>query len=313
MRVLFAGSPEIAVPTLEEIHRLGVLVGVLTNPDRPQGRGKQLKPTPVKERALELNVPVLTFDTLKTEARKAVAKLEPTLLVSFAYARIFGPRFLALFSQGGLNVHPSLLPQYRGASPLTEAILQGVEKTGITIQTLSLQMDEGDILLQSSLDLTGRETTESLTSWAAKEGANLLSRGLREFDILYRTPQAKDGVSYCGKIVKADGEIDWNQPVEIIDRKIRAYTPWPKSFSLLEGVRITILEAEPVAIVQKSESVPGQFLGVTKTSSGIPAIQIATGDGVLAITRLQKAGKKPLYAEDFLRGVQLTDRSVFGV
>ncbi len=390
MRVVFAGSPAIAVPTLEALYRAGVLVGVLTNPDRPQGRGKQLQPTPVKEAALTMGVPIFTFETLRTEARRAIASLEPTLLVSFAYARIFGPKFLALFSQGGLNVHPSLLPKYRGASPLTETILQGDTQTGITIQTLVAQMDAGDIVLQQTKELNGTETTESLSLWAAQQGAAMITEVLQRFDNLPRVPQNHSVATYCGKVLKAHGEIDWTEPAEIISRKIRAYTPWPKCFTLLDGVRVTVLEAEVCAAkvgeapfkalqdgtvkappelsqegsvkaspellqdqwpasLQHGQAEPraGQFQGTTTVACGVScasfdkntatrqnsvaqknatvgakspakkngtlAIQVATGSGILCITRLQKAGKKPLSAEEFIRGVTLAPDTCFGV
>ncbi len=386
MRVVFAGSPAIAVPTLKALYRAGVLVGVLTNPDRPQGRGKQLHPTPVKEAALAMGVPIFTFETLRAEARHAIAGLEPTLLVSFAYARIFGPKFLALFAQGGLNVHPSLLPKYRGASPLTETILQGDNQTGITIQTLVAQMDAGDIVLQQPRDLNGTETTESLSHWAAEQGALMVTEVLQHFDNLPRVPQNHSAATYCGKVLKAHGEIDWTEPAEIINRKIRAYTPWPKCFTLLDGVRVTVLEATVYtaevytaeegetpskappelsqegsvkaspellqdqwpASLQHGQAEPraGQFLGTTTVACGVScasfdkntatrqnsvaqknatagaksptqkkstlAIQVATGSGILCITRLQKAGKKPLSAEEFIRGVTLTHDTCFG-
>ncbi len=305
MRILFAGSPDIAIPTLEILYRTGNLIGVLTNPDRPQGRGKRLQGTPVKERALELGVPVYTFESLKKEARECIQELKPTLLVSFAYSRIFGPKFLSIFPQGGINVHPSLLPRFRGPSPLTEAILQGDTHTGITIQTLALGMDEGDILLQKQIPLDGTETTESLSLWAAQEGATMVSETLEKFDTLPKTPQSDDSATYCTKIAKSDGAINWSEPACEIDRKIRAYTPWPRCFTFLQGQRVVIHSASVGA--NNTHNTPGAIIGSEMANvKGINTlgIRVATGSGELLVTHLQRAGKKVVTAEDFLRGTQ---------
>ncbi len=313
MRVVFAGSPAIAVPTLEALYQSGKLVGVLTNPDRPQGRGKQLLPTPVKSAALEMGVPIFTFETLRTEAREAVADLAPTLLVSFAYSRIFGERFLSIFPQGGVNVHPSLLPLYRGASPITEAILNGDKESGITIQTLALKMDEGDILLQKTIPLTGKESTLSLSLWAAEEGARMITQVVEEFDTLPRIVQDSSRATYCGKVAKEDGRICWNEPAVVIDRKIRAFTPWPKSYTTLDGVRHTIIQGSVSKDTTGSveDSSPGTYLGTATTVEGKIGLKIATGEGSLIVVQLQKAGKRPLSAEEYLRGSQLPVGSLF--
>ncbi len=305
MRILFAGSPAIAIPTLAILHRTGNLVGVLTNPDRPQGRGKRLQGTPVKGKALELGVPVYTFESLKKEARECVKDLHPTLLVSFAYSRIFGPKFLSIFPQGGINVHPSLLPRFRGPSPLTEAILQGDTHTGITIQTLALGMDEGDILLQKQILLDGTETTESLSLWAAQEGATMVGEVLERFDTLPKTPQHGDSATYCTKIAKSDGAIDWNESALEIDRKIRAYTPWPRCFTFLHGQRVVIHSACVGA--NNTHNTPGSIVGSEMANvkgDNTLGIRVATGSGELLVTHLQRAGKKTVSAEEFLRGAQ---------
>ncbi len=305
MRILFAGSPDIAIPTLELLHKSGKLIGVLTNPDRPQGRGKRLQGTPVKERALELGIPVYTFESLKKEARECIQELKPTLLVSFAYSRIFGPKFLSMFPQGGINVHPSLLPRFRGPSPLTEAILQGDDRTGITIQTLALGMDEGDILLQKQISLDGTETTESLSLWAAQEGATMVGEVIENFDALSGTPQDGNLATYCTKIAKSDGAINWSEPAGEIDRKIRAYTPWPRCFTFLHGQRVVIHRATLGAT--QTTGTPGSILGSGEVLvDGAPTvgIRVATGNGELVITHLQRAGKKAVSSEEFLRGSQ---------
>jgi methionyl-tRNA formyltransferase len=192
MKVLFAGSPEIAVPLLErlaEAHK----VQVLTNPDMPSGRGRKLTPNPVKHRSLELGLPVHQPQKLDREFRETLIPWEPEILVSFAFGKIFGPKFLGLFPQGGINVHPSLLPRYRGPSPIPAAILAGESQTGISIQKLALAMDAGDILAQEIWPLKGEETTLSLSEYAAQRGAVLVAAGPRRLEDIHPECQSSGG------------------------------------------------------------------------------------------------------------------------
>src|SRR6056297_216239 len=248
MKVLFAGTPEIAVPSLRALADSGhEVVGVLTAPDRPKGRGRTLHPSPVKDLALELGVPVLEPERLGAEARRQVAILGADVLACFAYGKIFGPRFLELFPRGGLNVHPSLLPRHRGPSPIPGAILAGDIETGVTVQELALEMDAGDIVAQESIPLTGTETTASLSGVVASLGGRLLVDVLDRLadGRVERRPQHHNEATFTRLVRKEDGEIDWSRPAVEIDRMVRAYTPWPHAFTSFRGERLVVLEAVP--------------------------------------------------------------------
>ncbi|MDR2792283.1 MAG: methionyl-tRNA formyltransferase [Treponema sp.] len=305
MRVLFAGSPEIAVPSLHALVKRAdsdaeyEIAGVLTNPDTPKGRNMRAEPTEAGRAAASLGLPVLKPEKLNAEAREAVAALAPDILVSFAYGRIFGPKFLSLFPLGGINVHPSLLPKYRGASPIQAAILNRDTETGISIQRLALEMDRGGLLLQETLPLTGRETTAGLSGSVAVKAAELLAaavRGIAE-KTLTEKPQTGD-VSYCTAIRKEDGRIVWTLGAETIDARIRAFTPWPQSWTIHNGEKLFIFDAKPVP--GRSEADAGTVLGAD-TQNGI---LIQTGSGRLAVTKLQYQARKVLEWKAFLNGAR---------
>ncbi len=301
MRILFAGTPEIAVPSLERAAAEFDVCGVLTNPDKVQGRGKKILPPPVKVKAMELGIPVLQFDTLGSDARESITALAPDILAVYAYGRIFGPKFLSLFKLGGINVHPSLLPKYRGSSPILSAILHGDKESGITVQQIAQEMDRGDILTQFRFPLTGKETTFSLSEYAAVKGADLLVEVLHRIDegTVESVPQNDAKATYCGKIEKSDGEINWGEAVEIIERKIRAFNPWPVCYSFLDGKRLNIFEAE---IMQEGESggdTPGKILGVDKNHG----ILVQTVNGILAVQKLQLQSKKAMDWKTFINGM----------
>ena len=249
MRVLFAGSPDIAVPSLIRVSFEHEIVGVLTNPESAKGRGLALEGTAVAQAAAAVfgdRVPVLAPSRLGPEARQAVEALRPEILVSYAYGRIFGPKFLALFPRGGVNVHPSLLPLFRGPAPIPSAILARAAETAITIQRLALEMDSGDILGQLPLRLSCTETAEDIAEVAAIMGADLLSQVLEEIEAGRETARPQVGEpSYCSMLRKEDGLIDWFSPLLDIDAKVRAFYPWPGAFTYLRGMRLNILDAFP--------------------------------------------------------------------
>ncbi|MFP3043148.1 methionyl-tRNA formyltransferase [Treponema primitia] len=320
MRILFAGSPVIAVPSLEALARLSLedarfrLVGVLTNPDTKRGRRGDPEPTDIGAAADRLSgdfagIPApVQFKPEKPDGavREAVAALKPDLLVSFAYGHIFGPRFLSLFPLGGINVHPSLLPKYRGATPIPAAILGRDRETGVTIQRLAPEMDAGDILAQERFPLNGRETTLSLSRIAAEKGAELLLTALHDLalDSAAGRRQNNDEATYCSIISKEDGLIDWSQGAAEIDAKIRAYTPWPLCRTFHGEEPLYILEGglpeEPVQAENAGPLLPGTVLGIDRNSG----ILVQTGDGVFAVQRLQYAAKKALAWRDFLNGAR---------
>ncbi|MDR3333472.1 MAG: methionyl-tRNA formyltransferase [Treponema sp.] len=314
MRIVFAGSPGIAVPSLEALVEAELqgeayeIVGILTNPDSPRARQRTPEPTAVGAAATVLSEklqeqgrsPILQLKppALDSPVQEALAALHPDLLVSFAYGRIFGPQVLALFPWGGINIHPSLLPKYRGATPIPAAILGGDQETGITIQRLDREMDAGDILVQERFPLDGRETTASLGELVARKGAALLIRALLAQGPLTGSPQLGEA-TYCSRIAREDGRIDWSWPAVDIDARIRAFTPWPRAWTIHREQELYLLEGRPFHGSVVGERA-GMVLGIDKKQG----ILVQTGDGILGITRLQYRAKKALEWRAFLNGVR---------
>jgi methionyl-tRNA formyltransferase len=304
LRILFAGSPAIALPSLEAVynHSEFELAGALTNADSPKGRHGTPEPTDVAAAAKKMNgVPVLKPEKLDALAREQVALLKPDILVSFAYGHIFGPKFLALFPFGGINIHPSLLPKYRGPSPIQAAILNRDSVTGVTVQTLALEMDQGDILAVEKIELSGRETAGSLGELAAQKAAQLLVQVLMKIKdgTVTKTAQNHEEASYCKLITRDDGLIDWSLSAAQIEAKIRAFDQGPLCRTIHNGRELYILKAD-IFKGQAEESVPGRVLGIDKENG----ILIQTGDGILSVTQLQYQAKKALVWRDFLNGAR---------
>lgn len=305
MRILFAGSPEIALPSLEALAARHELVGVLTNPAAPRGRGLGLAPTPVAQRVAQLSpsLPILAPERLGPAEREAVAALRPEVLAVFAYGRIFGPKFLSLFPRGGINAHPSLLPRWRGCAPIPYAIMHGDSETGVSVQRVALRMDCGDVLARRVIPLDGTETAGSLSLVAAGLGAELLLEALALIEAGADTGEAQDeaAASYSAAISKDDGLIDWGSGAAAISARARAFDPWPGAWTLLGGERLAVLGL--VAYPDEgadSPAEPGTVLQVDKSRG----IMVKTGKGLAAITRLQARGKKPLPFRDFANGVR---------
>lgn len=310
MRILFAGTPEIAVPSLEALCKSPHIevAGVLTNPDRPVGRGQHLEPTPVKKKALELGLRVFQPEKIDGDFFDQIRFLRPQLLVVFAYGKIFTESFLTLFLRGGVNIHPSLLPQWRGSSPISAAILSRQKETGLTIQTLHRRMDCGDILYQEKLLLSGRETTQQLSTLFSTIAAEAIVPVVENFDEVYenRQPQEEEVATYCQKIGKEEGLIDWNSSVEEIDALIRAYIPWPKAYTIFNHIELYFLEAAPfpksslpVSLLEREvEAQPGEVFGFLKKVGFL----IKTGDGILSVSVLQLKARKALEAAAFKNG-----------
>jgi methionyl-tRNA formyltransferase len=327
-RILFAGSPAIALPSLRMLAEKALaenppwtLAGVLTNPDKPRRRNGGAEPTDAGRAAAELGeafsrlgraLPaVLKYDTLKAEAREAAAALSPDLLVSFAYGRIFGPRFLGLFPLGGINVHPSLLPRYRGPSPIQEAILRRDAVTGVTVQRIAAETDTGNILGRETIALTGRETAETLSETAAAVGAGVLQKVLEDLAAALRSgsavpeglPQAGEA-SWCSLIEKGSGVIDWSRSAGEIDARVRAYYPWPLARTGHNGQTLNILRALPwegkPEIPPGLSREPGRVLGIDKKTG----ILIQTGNGILSVSLLQYQTRKALPWQSFINGAR---------
>ena len=303
MRIIFAGSPLIAVPSLISVSSEFNVVGVLTNPDKVTGRGRKIISNPVKAKAVELGLKIIEpVSTPGSNVRNEIKELNPDILVAFAYGRIFGPKFLSLFPLGGVNVHPSLLPRYRGSSPILTAILNGDNETGITVQRINLKMDTGAILNQESIPLSGKESTESLSNLASVKGSELLVKTLGEIESGRETEreQGEQGISYCSKIVKEDGLTDWNMSAVEIDRRIRAYTPWPTVYTQFKEKKLMLLEGDVFTKETDLSGEPGRVLGFDKSDG----ILIQTGNGVLAVRSLQLQSKKANDWKSFINGTQ---------
>ncbi len=319
MRVLFAGTPEIALPSLDALLESSHdVVGVLTAPDRVRGRGRKLTASPVKVRASGAGIPVLSPERLDRAVRENVRALEPELLACIAYGKIFGPRFLSLFDRGAVNVHPSLLPLYRGPAPIPAAIANGDERTGVTVQQMAREMDAGDILMQEAFPLSGSETTGSLTELLASVGARLLIAtidGLANGTVK-AVAQDHKRASYTRLIEKQDGVIDWTRAAHEIERQVRAMLPWPKAYTEFRGERLAILETSPVAAGQTanrasggaSRESPGTIVSVDMTEG----ILVETGNGLLALRTLQLPPRKPLDWNSFANGAAVLAGTTLG-
>lgn len=315
LRILYAGSPEAARDTLKILFENQTendfeIVGVLSNPPTAKGRHKELTPTPVAAFAIENNIPVFTPDHLDSQAREEISAIKADLLVCFAYGHIFGPKFLAMFSYGGMNIHPSLLPKYRGCTPVPAAILNRDKETAVTVQTLSLKMDEGDILAQEIVELNGTETGESLLNYSAEIGAKLVCKILKESaaqkSLIKGVPQQGEA-SYTGIITKNDGKIDWNEAAEVIEAKIRAYYPDPGCWTMENGVPLRILKSTAICEeemkLQYSQYLNEENGKVLEYNKG-KGIIIKTGKGLLCVLRLQRQGKNPMEYKDFMNGAR---------
>ena len=303
MRILFAGSPDFAVPSLVSLHEEHPITAVLTNPDKPAGRGKQPEATPVKTQALALGLPVLQPQSFDPPVLERVGALGAELLVVVAFGRILKKDFLDLFPRGGVNVHASLLPKYRGPSPITAAILSGERETGVTVQKLAVKMDAGDILGVRILRLTGRETTGSLSDTLARTGAELLAAAVKEIEQGRSNPlrQNEEEATYCRLVSKQDGRIDWTADVHTIECMIRAYDPWPRAYSFYNGRRLNLLSG---GVYPESIDTMGKKQGLVLATDNRYGILVNAGGGVLYVSGLQLQAKKPLDWRSFLNGQQ---------
>ncbi|HPX28650.1 MAG TPA: methionyl-tRNA formyltransferase [Sphaerochaeta sp.] len=300
MRILFAGSSEIAVPTLRAIAARFDVGAVLTNEPKPGKRGRTLVPTPVEAAARELGLPVLRFDRLGKAARETVAAYECDTLLCFAYGRIFGPKFLSLFSGEALNIHPSLLPEFRGPTPIQGAILHQKTESGISLQRLDLKMDEGDIMLTKRFSLSGDETAGSLTEHVMDEAALLAVEGLNRIQAgtAVFTPQAGN-VTYTPLLTMDHAPLDFSKNARSLHAQIRALNPWPKARCIHEGRSLIISGVWGTVGELGFEVVePGRVLGIDKEKG----IGIGTGLGILWVTTLQLEKRKEMDWRSFING-----------
>ncbi|THF64547.1 methionyl-tRNA formyltransferase [Pseudothauera nasutitermitis] len=300
LKIAFAGTPEFAACALRALLAAGFRVPlVLTQPDRPAGRGMKLSPSPVKQVALEHGIAVDQPERLRTpEQRAALAAAAPDVLVVAAYGLLLPPEVLALPRLGCINIHASLLPRWRGAAPIHRAIEAGDTQTGITIMRMDEGLDTGPMLLSAALSIRADDTTGSLHDRLAALGAELVVDALRRLpDSLPAIAQPDEGVTYAAKITKAEAAIDWRRPAVELERAIRAFDPFPGAWSTLNGTAIKVWGAQPVG----AEGVPGTVL-----DAGPEGILVACGEGALRLTALQRPGSRRLGVRDFLAGFPVT-------
>jgi len=294
MRLIFAGTPEFAAQALGAIVDAGHEVAlVLTQPDRPAGRGMSLQPSAVKQVALARGLDVFQPSTLKdAEAQARIAAVGAEVMVVAAYGLILPQAVLDLPRYGCLNIHASLLPRWRGAAPIQRALLAGDGETGVCIMQMEAGLDTGPVLLRGAFPIAASDTTASLHDRLAALGAQLVVEALGSLP-LPAEPQPADGVTYARKIEKAEAVIDWSQPAAAIDRQIRAFNPFPGAQALFNGQTVKLWAATPV----DGNGEIGAILAVDRS-----AIVVACGVGALAVSELQKAGGKRLPVQQFLAG-----------
>jgi len=297
-RLVFMGTPPFAVPSLAALARDYGVAAVVTQPDRPARRGRKLTPSAVKKAALELGLPVLQPASLREEEAVAeLTRLAPRVMVVAAYGQILRPQVLAIPPSGVINVHPSLLPKYRGASPIAGALLAGEQQTGVTIMLMDEGMDTGPILSQITVDIDPQDTTGSLGERLAGLGAELLTDVLPAWLEGRIEAQAQDDAqaTYTKPISKGDGVIDWSLPAVDIWHRVRAYNPRPGARTRWKGDQLKVMRARPLPD-WKGEA---KAAGVVQLDSGVA---VATGEGALLLEEIQLAGKRAILAEDFVRG-----------
>lgn len=298
MKIIFAGTPDFAVPTLAALIAAGhEIVMVLTQPDRPAGRGMKLKASPVKELALQHNLPIYQPETLKTpESREPLAHLDADAMVVAAYGLILPQAVLDVPKRGCYNVHASLLPRWRGAAPIQRSILAGDAETGVTIMEVVLALDAGAMLKKGAVPITENDTAQSLHDALAAMGGTLMVDVLAELDSIRPEPQNETLVTYAEKLRKDEAPLDWKRPATELSRQVRAFNPFPVAQATFGG---EVWRIWMVTAIAGASSDPGEILDVSD------GILVACGEGALRITELQKPGGKRLSARDFLAGTQL--------
>jgi len=307
-RLVFMGTPEFAAPVLEALVGQYQVVAVVTSPDRAAGRGRKVKFSPVKKTALAHDLPLLQPPSLRqTEAAAELRELAPDVIVVAAFGQILPPEVLAIPPHGCLNVHASILPHYRGAAPIAAAILAGEEQTGVTLMFMDEGMDTGPILAQARCKIEPQDTTGSLSVKLAHLGTDLLVETLPRWLDGQIAPQSQDDslATYCQIITKKDGLLDWSLPATALWLRVRAYHPWPGTYTYWRGKLLKILRARPVTI-SPSSGKPGRVISVDD------GVAVVTGTDALLLEEIQLAGKKALAAQEFTRGQRDFIDSVLG-
>lgn len=306
--LIFLGTPDFALPALQALHDSRHTVAlVLTQPDRPKGRGRKLVSPPVKTAAEALGCSVMqTSDVRSPATLDRIRQLQPDFLVVVAFGQMLPADLLAIPTFCALNIHPSLLPRYRGPAPIQRAIINGDEETGITIISLDTGMDSGDILMAEKTVIAPEETAATLHEKLAEKGATLLLKTLDQYanGAAQPTPQDHDRATLAPLLKKSDGRIDWRQPTASIDALVRGVTPWPGAFSTYQGKRIKIFKVAPADLSQQAP--PGTIIKGFESE-----LRIATGDGALSVIEIQSASGKRMLVRDFKKGNECALGSCF--
>ncbi|SJZ30931.1 methionyl-tRNA formyltransferase [Selenihalanaerobacter shriftii] len=311
MDLIFMGTPDFSVPTLEKLIKTEFInvIGVVTQPDRPRGRGQKLKPSPVKAKALEFDLPVIQPEDINgDEAINQLKELNPDTIIVIAYGQILSKEILELPEFGCINVHASLLPEYRGSGPLHRVIINGEEKTGVTTMYMGEGLDTGDIILKEEIGIAKKETVGSLHDKLAGLGADVLIETLEliKSNKAPRTPQDDRKASYAQKITKDEGLIDWTASAKEIRNLIRGMNPWPGAYTYHKGKRLKIWNSKIYDSKTKPSVIPGTVVDIKAEKGFI----IQSGEGQLLMIEVQPENKQRMSANDYLRGYNLEEGTV---
>lgn len=309
MRVIFMGTPDFAVKTLEKIIEEGhEVVLVVTQPDKPKGRGKNMQFQPVKDCAVAHGIEVFQPVRIREqECIEVIRTYQPDIIVVAAFGQILPKEILDMPQYGCINVHASLLPKYRGAAPIQWAVINGDEKSGVTIMRMDVGLDNGDMIAKEEVVLAADETGGSLFDRLAETGAALCVKTMSQIEegnVTY-TPQREDEATHVSMIHKELGRIDWTQSAEVIERLIRGLNPWPSAYTILNGKTFKIWNASILAEVGENE--PGTVIKVSRKE-----MWVQTGAGVLALKEVQLEGKKRMETDAFLRGYEVVEGTHLG-
>ena len=310
MRVIFMGTPDFATGTLEEIVKAGhEVVGVVTQPDKPKGRGKTMMPTPVKETALKYNLPVYQPKKVREpEFVELLRSLKPDVMVVAAFGQIITKEILEMPKYGCINVHASLLPAYRGAAPIQWAVINGDKESGVTIMQMDEGIDTGDMIEKAVVPIAEDETGGSLFDKLSHTGAKLCVKVLKDLEegtAVGKKQPEESTTPYAKMIDKKMGEVDWKKSAKEIEQLIRGLNPWPSAYTKVHGKTLKLWKAK--VLLETSQMKPGQIVKVTKDS-----LAVQTGQGMLEIQELQLEGKKRMDTSSFLRGYALAEGESLG-
>jgi methionyl-tRNA formyltransferase len=309
MKIVFMGTPDFSIPTLKVLHHSShSLLSVITQPDKPKGRGQKLLVSPVKQYALDFSLPILQPETVNApEFIASLNKNRPDIIIVIAFGQILSEAFLKVPKQFCINLHSSLLPKYRGAAPIHRSILNGDTRTGVTSMIMDKGMDTGDILLMQETPIQETDDAQTLHDTLSEMGGALVLETLKrlEENTLLPTPQDHNQATYAPKLKKEEGLIKWEQPATTLLNQVRGLTPWPGTFTLLNKKRLRILKAQVTDGI--SDDIPGQVSRITDAG-----IEVGTGQDRLIITELQPEGKKSMSAKSFLAGHKIERGTLFG-